>query len=86
LVLAIQDFFNNIGYISNINKRNSVEFRVTNIKDLYIIISHLESNPLLTNKCADFLLFKEIYSIILENKHYTPEGLQKIINNKAVMN
>ena len=86
LVLAIQDFFNNIGYISNINKRNSVEFRVTNTKDLYIIISHLESNPLLTNKCADFLLFKEIYSIILENKHYTPEGLQKIINNKAVMN
>jgi NADH:ubiquinone oxidoreductase subunit K len=86
LVLAIQDFYNNIGYISNINKRNTVEFRVTNIKDLYVIISHLESNPLLTNKCADFLLFKEIYFIILGNKHYTPEGLQKIINNKAVMN
>jgi NADH:ubiquinone oxidoreductase subunit K len=86
LVLAIQDFYNNIGYISNINKRNSVEFIVTNIKDLYVVISHLESNPLLTNKCADFLLFKEIYSIIIKNKHYTPEGLQKIINNKAAMN
>ena len=86
LVLAIQDFYNNIGYISNINKRNSVEFRVTNIKDLYVILSHLESSRLLTNKCADFLLFKEICSIILNNKHYTPEGLQKIINNKAAMN
>lgn len=86
LVLAIRDFYNNIGYISNISKRNSVEFRVTNIKDLYVIISHLESNRLLTNKWADFLLFKEICSIILENKHYTPEGLQKIINNKGSMN
>ena len=85
LVLAIRDFYNNIGYISNINKRNSVEFRVTNIKDLYVIISHLESNRLLTNKCADFLLFKQICAIILENKHYTPEGLQKILNNKAAM-
>jgi hypothetical protein len=86
LVLAIQDFYGKIGYISNINKRNSVEFRVTNIKDLYVIISHIESNPLLTNKYADFLLFKEICSIILENKHYTAEGLQKIIHNKASMN
>ena len=86
LVLAIQDFYGKIGYISNIHKRNSVEFRVTNIKDLYVIISHIESNPLLTNKYADFLLFKEICSIILENKHYTPEGLQKIIHNKASMN
>ena len=86
LVLAIQDFYNNIGYISNINKRNSVEFRVTNIKDLYVIISHLESNRLLTNKRADFLLFKEIFSIVLKNKHYTPEGLKKIINIKAAMN
>lgn len=89
LVLAVQDFYDKIGYISNINNRNSsrsAEFRVTNIKDLYVIISHLESNPLLTNKCADFLLFKEICSIILENKHYTPEGLQIIINNKASMN
>lgn len=86
LVLAIQYFYNNIGYISNINKRNSVEFRVTNIKDLYLIISHLESNSLLTNKYADFLLFKEICSIVIKNNHYTPEGLQKILNNKAALN
>lgn len=86
LVLAIRNFYGKIGYITNINSRNSVEFRVTNVKDLYIIISHLEHNPLLTKKCADFLLFKEICSIILENKHYTLEGLQKIINNKASMN
>lgn len=86
LVLAVKNFFGKIGYISNINSRNAVEFRVAKVKDLYIIISHLEHNPLLTKKYADFWLFKEICSIILENKHYTFEGLQKIINNKASMN
>jgi NADH:ubiquinone oxidoreductase subunit K len=89
LVLAVRDFFNNIGYISNINIRNSCasyEFRVTNIKDLYTIVSHLDSYSLLTNKYADFLLFKEICSIIFNNKHNTPEGLQKIINIKASLN
>lgn len=86
LVLAVQDYYNKIGYISKINNRNSVEFRVTKTQDLYRIIRDLDSNPLITNKYADFILFKEICSIILENKHNTPDGLQKIINNKAALN
>jgi NADH:ubiquinone oxidoreductase subunit K len=86
LVLAVQDYFNNIGYISKINIRNSVEFRVTKTKDLDRIISHFNYNPLITNKYADFMLFKEIYSIILNNKHNTLEGLQKILNKKAALN
>ena len=62
-------------------------YAVKSLKDLHnVIIPHFTKYPLLTQKRADFLLFKEICSIILENKHYTPEGLQRIINNKASMN
>lgn len=66
----------------------NLELRILKIYDPcgVVIISHLESNPLLTNKYADFLLFKEICYIILKNIHYTPEGLQKIVKNKAAMN
>lgn len=86
LVLAVRNYFKNIGYISKINIRNSVEFRVTKIKDLDRILSHFNSNPLITNKYADFILFKEIYSIILSNKHNTLDGLQNILNKKASLN
>jgi hypothetical protein len=42
--------------------------------------------PLLTQKAADFLLFKKIVELMNNKAHISIEGLLKIINIKASMN
>jgi hypothetical protein len=41
---------------------------------------------LLTQKGADFILFKRIIELIKNKDHLTHEGLQEIINIRAAMN
>jgi len=50
------------------------------------IIPHFEKYPLLTQKSADFLLFKQIVDLMNKKAHLSMEGLLKIINIKASMN
>ena len=83
--MAIQKYFN-VGSISKVNTRNSVEFRVSKLQELLIIISHIEKHSLLTNKYSDFKLFKNIHLLLLNNEHNTLEGLQKIVNYRASLN
>jgi hypothetical protein len=43
---------------------------VVKIKDLVsVILPHFDQYPLLTQKCADYQLFKAIILIILDKKH-----------------
>jgi hypothetical protein len=41
---------------------------------------------LLTQKRADYLLFKQVVAIMNNKEHITSEGLQKIVNIRASMN
>lgn len=87
LLLLIQNYFNNIGYISKTNDRCMVEFRVSDITSLNnIIIPHFEKYPLITNKYQDFIIFKQIVSLMTENKHTTLEGLREILEYRASLN
>lgn len=87
LLSLIQDYFNNIGYISKINNRSTVEFRVSDITSLNnIIIPHFEKYLLITNKYEDFLIFKQIVLLMSENKHTTLEGLKRILEYRASLN
>jgi hypothetical protein len=52
----IQASLKGVGLIYTTGSR--VYFRVTSIKDLSVIIAHFDKYPLLTQKRADFLLFK----------------------------
>ena len=62
-------------------------YSVSSIKDLSkFVIPHFENYPLLTQKGADFILFKKIVTIINEKNHLILEGFQQIINIKASMN
>ena len=62
-------------------------WRVTNTNQLSnIIIPHLNTYPLLTQKLADFELFKKIIEIINHKNHLSIEGIQKIVNFKASLN
>ena len=53
---------------------------VRSIYDITKIISHFDKYPLITQKKADFELFKRIVDKIIKGEHITPRGLQEIIN------
>jgi hypothetical protein len=53
---------------------------------MQILIAHLDKYPLLTQKWADYQLFKQAYEMIVRKEHLTMEGLKKVLSIKAVMN
>lgn len=67
-------------------KDNKVTYRVKSLKDLITIITHFENYPLITNKYADFVLFKYIIEIMKSKEHLTNKGLLKILSLKASLN
>uniref|UniRef100_UPI0022FD50BE hypothetical protein n=1 Tax=Drechslerella dactyloides TaxID=74499 RepID=UPI0022FD50BE len=66
--------------------KNSTQYRVSSLKNIYVIINHLDKYPLITKKWADYLLFKEAVELINNKEHLTLNGLQKIVNLKASLN
>jgi hypothetical protein len=81
----LKNYFGGIGSLSRQN--NAVKYSVAGIKDLNsIIIPHFEKYKLLTQKGADFIMFKRIIEIMKNNGHLTLDGLYQIINIKASMN
>ena len=65
---------------------NGIQYYVNSPKDLLIIENHLDNYPLLTQKQADFILFKNILELIRRKEHLTPLGLNEIVSYKAAMN
>ena len=65
----------------------SVIYSVQSIKDLTnVIIPHFLKYPLLSQKRADFELFKSIVELMVHKEHQTLVGLHKILSIKASMN
>lgn len=50
------------------------------------IIKFFDKYPLITQKWADYLLFKKAYELILNKQHLTIEGLNKLVEIKALIN
>jgi hypothetical protein len=87
LIESVRKYFGNIGYITISTVRNTVEFRVSTIKEIVnVIIPHFDKYPLITKKASDYLLFKQIVLYIVDKKHLTSEGLQAIVNLRASLN
>lgn len=82
----LQDFFYGIGGIYNQENINEALFTVNSIKEIEIIISHLDKYHLKTKKSVDFTLLKQAYLLIKKKKHSTTEGILKLANIKASMN
>ena len=62
LLYLLQEYLGGIGSIHLARNRDIVNYSIDSIKDLNKLVIHLEKYPLLTQKAADFLLFKEIFS------------------------
>ena len=65
--------------------KNSVEYVVYAVKDLQFIIYHFERFGLISQKRADYELWKKFY-LVLNKRHITMEGLKKIIAIRAAIN
>ena len=63
-----------------------MQYRVSTIKNLKVIIQHFEDYSLLTDKQSDFLLFKETVELIESGEHLTLQGLNRIVSIKASLN
>lgn len=84
LLELIQLFFG-VGKIYKLGK-DAIQYRVTSHKDLAVIIDHFKNYPLITQKRADFELFKQALELIQNKEHLTIEGLQKLVAIKASIN
>jgi len=86
LLKSIQSFLGGVGLIYS-TSNGMVSYRVTKLYDIVkVIIPHFSNYPLLTQKQADFLLFKKVVSIIQTGGHLTEKGLNKVLSIKASMN
>lgn len=84
ILLKIQHSLGGIGIVSS--NQSSCAFRVKKFRELIELIIFFDKYPLISRKRGDYLLFKQILSIIQLKEHLTLQGLQKIINIKATLN
>jgi hypothetical protein len=87
LIQAIQNYLGGICYVSKPNKASTVEFRVSTLKDLVdVILPHFDKYTLISKKSIDYLLFKQIVLLMLNEGHHSLEGIKKIVNIRASLN
>lgn len=86
LLYLLQQHLGGIGSIHLARNREIVNYSIDSIEDLNKLITHLEKYPLLTQKAADFLLFKQAIKLVNNKAHLTVKGLNQIVNIKASMN
>ena len=83
---AIQSYFNGVGGFYEGNNSN-MQYRVSLRDDLIKeIIPHFDKYPLITQKWADYKIFKDIVELMDKKEHLIPEGLNKVLSLKASMN
>ncbi len=86
LLYLLQQYLGGIGSIHLHRDRDTVNYSIDSIEDLNKLILHLEKYPLLTQKAADFVLFRQAVKLVNNKSHLTVEGLNELINIKASMN
>lgn len=77
--------FGGIGSITKHNK-DSIQYKIQSIKDLEILINHFEEYPLITQKWADYQLFKDAFNLVSKKQHPRPKVDEKIVNIRCSLN
>jgi hypothetical protein len=74
--------------VGNVYRQGSqyIQYCVESVKALKVIINHFEKYPLITQKQADYELFKKAVELMEQKEHLTLEGLRKIVAIRASMN
>lgn len=86
LLNLLQEYLGGVCSIHSARNRDIVNYSIDSVKDINKLILHLVKYPLLTQKAADSLLFKEAVELMNNKAHLTLKGLNKLVNIKASMN
>ena len=84
ILLGIKHSLGGIGIISS--SQSFCAFRVRKLNELIELVKFFDKYPLISRKRGDYLLFKQIVSIMQLKEDITLEGLQKIRKIKAILN
>lgn len=80
LLYNIQKFFQGVGKIRIIKSKGHAVYVVSSIHELEsVIIPHFTKYPLLTIKRINFLLFKDIISLMYNKSHLKLKGGHKLL-------
>lgn len=86
LLKHIKEFFGGVGRVSK-ERNGCCDFTVSSLDQIAtVILPHFDKYPLITQKLADYMLFKEVVLIMKRGEHLTPSGLEAIMNIRASMN
>nr|YP_007507079.1 LAGLIDADG endonuclease [Ceratocystis cacaofunesta]YP_009704218.1 LAGLIDADG endonuclease [Ceratocystis fimbriata]YP_009710370.1 LAGLIDADG endonuclease [Ceratocystis albifundus]AFO38129.1 LAGLIDADG endonuclease [Ceratocystis cacaofunesta]QEN73781.1 LAGLIDADG endonuclease [Ceratocystis fimbriata]QFX74872.1 LAGLIDADG endonuclease [Ceratocystis albifundus] len=84
LLSQVKDYFG-VGTITN-HGNTTLQYTVKSLKDLDTIISHFDKFSLLSQKWADYTLFKNVIMLIKNKEHLNIEGFKKVLSIRAAMN
>ena len=84
LVTNLRNFFG-VGTVTT-RGSDSIQYWVGSLKDLQVIVRHFDNYPLISQKFADFLLFKQVIGLMERKEHLNKDGLNKIVSIKASLN
>lgn len=86
LLKHIQTFFGGVGRISK-ERNGCIDFTISSLNQIFTqVIPHFDKYPLITQKGADYLLFKQAVMIMQRGEHLTVSGLEAIISIRATLN
>lgn len=86
LLRKIHSYFG-VGFISEYLSLNKVVYSVQSYRDITtVIIPHFDKYPMITQKKADYLLFKQAINLLNLNVQSAIEGIRSIVSIKASMN
>lgn len=85
LLEMIQDYFGGIGFIRK-HGSNTYNYRVQSKSELNVIINHFDKYSLISDKLADYLLFKRAFELYSKKAHLTIDGFKSILCIKASLN
>lgn len=85
---GFKTYFEGAGEIDKSGKdRDSLSYVIGSRKLITaLVLPHFDKFPLITNKRADYILFKSIVDKMDKREHLTEVGLQSIINLRASLN
>lgn len=86
LLKDLQTFFGGVGRISK-ERNGCIDFTISSLNQIITqVIPYFDKYPLITQKRADYLLFKQAVMIMQRGEHLTVSGLEAIINIRATLN
>lgn len=86
LLEKIHKFFEGIGNVYTNSSNNSVEWKIRRLSDFKKVIIHFNSYPLMGIKSYNFIIWREIISLIEAKAHLTPEGFDRVKSLKDQLN